>query len=367
MPIKKRLKKSPAKKKAIGFHFPKGFKRQKKDKAKGPRVNKALWDLDRDGITYSFLSKFVTCPERTRIQYIEGLTEKVISVPLEFGNAFHSALEYIQEGNSRDTVTWYLSNYAKQRLAIDRADPAERQELERVLGMAEVVVRRYSQYWEVKDKDKNYIFQEETFEQPITLPSGRTVKLRGRWDAVYQDDDGMWLQENKTKSQIDEQYLQAALPQDLQTMLYCVSLRSRIGVDPHGVLYNVARRPSLKQKQNESLKDFVGRIEEDILDRPEWYFMRWHTYIDEGDITSWSQRTLYPLLQRVCDWWDSIKSDPLNPEYVFREENKEHYQRPMGIYDSLGAGQRGDFFDLITKGNDYRLTQRDVVFPELED
>ena len=350
-----------------GFRLPPGWKDSRKRKKKGPMGVSPLWDLDRDGVTYSFLSKFQVCPERTRLNYVEGYSEVGVSVPLEFGNLFHAVLEYIQAGNNPELVPSFVNMYGRNRLGIDRTTPDERMVMERIMGMVEVVVPAYLDHWEARDKGLTYLFQEETFEVLHTLPSGRTLKLRGRWDAVFYDDQSaVWLQENKTKQTVDEEFLQRSLSQDLQTMLYCISLQNRMGSLPAGVLYNVIRRPALRQRVNETLKGFLDRLKEDIAKRREFYFMRWTTTLEPADLELFKVRTLDPLLQRVCDWWDSIKLDPLNPDYVFRPGNREHYQRPFGIYDSLSQGQRGDYFDLLTKGNDYRLARRSVAFPELE-
>jgi hypothetical protein len=40
-----------------------------------PLRQSGVWDLDRDGVTQGLLAKFMTCPEKARLAFIEGLTE----------------------------------------------------------------------------------------------------------------------------------------------------------------------------------------------------------------------------------------------------------------------------------------------------
>lgn len=99
------------------------------------------------------------------------------------------------------------------------------------------------------------LLQEHAFDVPYRLPSGRTVRLRGRWDSVDLVGGGIWLQENKTKSDIDQQGLTRQLTRDLQSMLYLAALceyqHDQASDDPlcgftnpiAGIRYNVIRRP----------------------------------------------------------------------------------------------------------------------------
>ena len=104
--------------------------------------------------------------------------------------------------------------------------------------------------------------------------------------------------------------------------------------------------------------------------------------LSEKDISNFREQTLYPILEQLCDWWDSIKPHPFDPwntqgfERVegstfrpIRVANKNHSKRPLGVYDSMARGYGGDFFTYITSHgmNKTGLKQLDSVFPELDD
>jgi len=89
----------------------------------------------------------------------------------------------------------------------------------------------------------------------------------------------LWLFENKFKGRIEAGNLMNQLPLDLQVHIYLYALAKETGRKPKGVLYNIIRRPQLKQKKNEPLSDFIARIGEDVKKRPEFYFIRFEVGI----------------------------------------------------------------------------------------
>ena len=52
------------------------------------------------------------------------------------------------------------------------------------------------------------------------------VYLRGKWDGVYHSiEDGIWIDESKTKGEIDRVKIERRLKYDIQTMFYLVALK----------------------------------------------------------------------------------------------------------------------------------------------
>lgn len=330
---------------------------------------KTVWDLDRDGITQGFLAKFLVCPERARLNYVEGLTESGLRAGLEFGSAFHRCLEH-PDSDPREQTTTYMQNRSTRNIPTGQVE-----EFERLMGMVEVTADAYKRYWSQDRQNIDWVVLEQAFEVPYTFqfvhPTGRklvskTVKLRGRWDGVFrsaQDGNRLWLFETKTKSDIDVLGLQGTLAQDLQTMFYATTVEQTYNEKVAGVLYNVIRRPGLRisESRRETLPAFLARVREDINRRPQHYFHRWEVSLEDGDLQAWQTKTLNPLLTKATLWWESIKGNPFNPW-----SSPYHYQRPFGVFDSLASGRRGDYYELLTSGSTHGLYPRDEPFPELE-
>jgi len=357
-----------------------------KGKRRGNNRKQSLWDLDRDGITFSMLSKWLICRERFRLSAIEGWTPVGIKVPLEFGSAFHKCMEYVEGGGRIENIRGVTTEYAQARRK-DRSSnlrTQDLQDLEKVMGMVETTYHHYHDYWSSTptfvnpgnrkryyDHHFKYKYQEETFNVVHVLPNGRKVRLRGRWDAVLHHpiSKKLCLQENKTKSQIDEYGITHGLKKDLQTQFYLYALFLAEGVYPRHILYNVIRRSSMIPRVNESLKDFMNRLEEDIVKRPNHYFMRWVVDIDQEDLNLFKTRMLNPLLTCVVEWWDSIKNRPFDPWTLEDgKPNMLHFERPFGVYDSAQfGGGKGDYFEILYNDSFTPFYQRNTPFPELED
>lgn len=350
------------------------------------KLRKPVWDFDRDGITYSLLSRFMVCPERFRLATVEGWSETGISAGLEFGSAFHHCLE----NQDKDPST-VVSKYTTERLAKGKFFGAQRDEFEVLMAMVVGMVHAYRVKWRGEDFDRTPVLREAVWDikYPLPIPGGitfssgdesvsrslaapyyngewsvRTIRLRGRFDEVFRSNKSgkLWLLETKTKTDIDHDGISRTLSQDLQTMLYVTAIEHQFQEEVEGVVYNVIRRPSLKFTDKDgTLPNFQERIRTTALEQSDKYFYRWnHTFMD-GEVRQWQERTLNPLLTQVALWWDSIRADPFDPW-----GSPLHYQRPFGCYDALASGRRGDFFELLTGGNVGKLRRRETAFPELE-
>jgi hypothetical protein len=229
---------------------------------------------------------------------------------------------------------------------------------------------------------------------PYELPSGRTARLRGKWDSVDLVNKGIWLQENKTKGSIDVGMMQRNLAFDLQTGLYLVALDnfsfdddalippgSEIAVI-RGVRYNVIRRPlaggkgSIRQGKNESIEQFYARLAEIIegatgpefgmLPEESYFFMRWKVEVSAEDISRFKQRFLNPVLEQLCDWYVDIMDspDPFRESLVGRHST--HFQMPYGVYSPLLDGRPTEVDEYLATGSMAGLQRAEKLFTELE-
>jgi hypothetical protein len=307
-----------------------------RSKKRKPRVD-PMWDLERDGITYSMISQFLGCRHRFHVANVQGWKPRKISFPLEFGNIFHLMDEAVDKGIDIELMPKLATNYVTVR-SQESVDPQELQELSMMAAICAVTFKQYkkfwTEHWSLEQSGKRYysdkfhwIEKEAPFDQNYRMPNGRVVKLRGKRDGAFQlarGSTGNWLFETKTKGDIDEQGLSQGLHKDMQTGLYLLSMQLQYGKCPSGLIYNVIRRTRLKPREGRVLKSgerqgkdspasFAARVEEDIIKRPEFYFHRWSRPIVPLELQEFQQRQLDPILFQICTWWDSIKRNPMSP------------------------------------------------------
>lgn len=335
------------------------------------------WNLYKDGISYSLLSKFIVCRERFRLRVVERLTHSGKKEAMEFGTIFHKGLELHAQGKSQSQIMAYFRTKSRARRKGKKTveyDPL----LCRIVAS---MLPLYVDFWKEVLPTHDYFETEQVFRIPFQTSIGKVVPINGKRDEGFRKNGKIWLQENKTKSRINETVILETLAFDLQSMIYLCSFqhdhpKEEIG----GILYNVIRKPGMKQKQKESDKEYVERIVEDIRKQPEHYFKMFEVEISKESIELWKTRYLDPLLCQLSLWWESIKHNPFQPWTTpagrrvgpkgksLPEElvpNPHHFLRPFGVFDPMSQGV-GDYFGRIVHNTDVGLQIEDELFPELQ-
>lgn len=350
------------------------------------------------GVTQSLLARYLCCKERFRVKTVEGLSPVDTFEPrIEYGNMWHvceealakpklTGLDSTWERSLQEYVRGLCSKYRMQQDAIN--DWYEKCKAQFPLYVA---------WWRdhVDVKDRTPLLQEQVFDVPYRLPSGRTVRLRGKWDSVdligKGKAAGIYVQENKTKSSIDAAKIARQVTFDLQSMFYLVALetarqspkdfigtaveikngKSTETVHPiAGVRYNVIKRSAHK-----SIESMLKKINEDIADgRGGEWFSRWKIEILPGDVEKFRRECLDPVLENLCDdyeWWDRclrLCGDVWRYEArraEFPEHQQRHYRYPYGIYNVLDEGGFSDVDEYLSSGSTVGLYRPSTLFPEL--
>ena len=223
-------------------------------------------------MTQSMLQKFLVCRERFRVHYVLGLQpHRRWNHRTGYGDAWHVCEEALAKATSElraptaDDPTWVqaLDDHMSEQYA---KYPMDREDLHKWHCVAMVQFPEYVKYWSQHPDvvARTPLMQEHVFDVPYKLPSGRTVRLRGKFDSVdligaqeYPErwPEGVWLCENKTKGDVDRRLLEKQLKFDLQTLTYVIALEHEMKYVPVvsttngqkfpilGVRYNVIRRP----------------------------------------------------------------------------------------------------------------------------
>lgn len=193
-----------------------------KPKRTGPLWTGPNGDGDNGGVTQGLLGRFLSCRERFRVLVIDGLKPgDRFSAPIEFGQMWHTCEEALAAKRDWSLPLDLYASTLCQRFPLDR------QEIEGWYQKCKALFPRYVNHWDNHPDVKNRkpLLQEQKFDVPYKLPSGRTVRLRGKWDSVDLIENRIWIQENKTKSAIDAQKISLQVTFDLQTLMYLIALQ----------------------------------------------------------------------------------------------------------------------------------------------
>ena len=358
------------------------------------------------GVTQSLLSRFLVCRERFRLLIVEGIKPAdSFSHRLEFGSCWHVCEEQLAKygGNLQSqAVERALAEYGRQ---LCKRYPTQQGEIDKYYQLCKAMFPLYVKHWSKnKDqKDKTPLLAEQMFDVPYKLPSGRTVRLRGKWDGVNLVSKGraagIRLFETKTKGDIDEQQITSQLSFDLQTMMYLVALQTQMESEPMenelgkpalraadgtalsdapiaGVDYNVIRRPlsggkgDVRLGKDESIAHLCERLQEKIRewmatpDAPDGWFYRWKVEISQEDIAKFKRQCLDPILEQLCDWWQVVNDD--GNCKVWGGAKSLHFRLPYGVWNPLLEGRPSDMDYHLATGSMVGMQRVMNLFPELQ-
>lgn len=370
-------------------------KNKLKTKLKKMKVTrKTLWKgPEEDGITQSLLSKFIVCPMRFRVMMINGLRPlQGFNSKSAFGDMWHLCEEYHADGKDWEKPlkehAIAVAQYGSQN-----GSPNVISQIEKWYQVCKRQFPLYVNHWR-KHKDvvrRIPVYQEEVFAVDYPLPSGRNFKIRGKLDSVDIVNRKLWLQENKTKGEIDEEKIKSQLTSDLQTMTYLTALRLMRKEKIGGVRYNVVRRPlsggkfSISQRKGrktkkgvvgaETSQQFYKRLEEQVIAKnPDFFFMRWNAEVSEADLEKFQKEIFNPILENLYDWWEWESwcfyndEDPYDDELHLRKFPNHLYRSfrmPYGVWSPLLEGRADDFNHYLDTGSLAGMEKIGRLFMEL--
>lgn len=368
-----------------------------------------LWrGPEESGVTQSLIGKFLNCRERFRLLTIEGLKEREgFSLRLEYGNMIHVCEEATAAKRPWEPA---LLEYCKK--LVKKFGNQDSQQISHWYEVCRQQYPVYLKHWK-KNPDvvnRKPIAQEETFDEIYVLPSGRKVRLRGKFDAVDSITKLIFVQENKAKGDIKPDRLINELPFDLQSNTYLTAAMLKyknVGV-VGGYRYNVLRRPlsggkyTIKQHEGrgkakkgaETPEQFYARLGGLIASDPEFFFYRWKIDVTAADIKNFQTICLNPILEQLWDWWTWIKCDPFNPwrqrkigellencpildeaqrkfmtssDTSYLQPNCIHWMHPTGVYNPTAEGRSSPYDEFMLTKSDRGLYRTTNLFPELEE
>lgn len=332
------------------------------------------WTFERDGISQGFIHYFLACREQTRLKYKEMWNSYYEPLYREFGSCFHWLLGQIYGKHKipqnapavKRMLAQYHTLWKKEN---PKPNQARLNQQDLVYGLAEKVLpaylKRYNGDFGGKYKmgynvirPVNWIASEKLWKVNYEVDNNNTIDplfnvlIRGRFDQVFEDKKKkLWLFETKCLSVISEDNIIALLPEDIQCLLYLLAIKLIYKRKPAGVLYNIVRRPGLRQGKTETLQQLLTRVEKDVTSpaRQDHYFKRIEMVIDWSEIEAWQENFLNPILQEIQDW---------------DKGNVRHWPNPDALSSKYG---RCELFSLITQKDTTQYYKRKTVFNELQD
>lgn len=318
---------------------------------------------ERDGVTASLLGAFLDCREKARL-HLQGWSTQSASLAITFGNVVHYMNQRVYDDVRRKALAEVPGPKYFRKLSADvetiwkeenpRPDAKAVEHFELTMLLVEAMMPLYFKHWYRDDFHRiEWESLEMEFRVPFVVrtPQGKTFKtfLRGKMDGLYREGTKRKLRlfETKTKARVEEENIADILPFERQVNLYMVGIRKR-GDTPSGVLYNIIRRPMLRQRKSETLQQFAERIIEDVKYNLNWYFVRMQMDVSVQDLNR-GEEELNELVSDFVLWWNGA---------LGHYKNTNHCENKYGTCPFLRVCSSGEYHGLF---------KRTKVFSELEE
>ena len=249
-------------------------------------------------LTATRMGMVLACPRRHYWRYEVGLHAVTDGMALRFGTAWHAAMEGRWQGKDAETA---FMDAAKDREFDDIT-------VATLAGLLHAYYGRYADTEIVKE-----LHAEVEFCHP--LAGSRTFDAGGKIDGLGVLHDGrLALIEHKTCgtdiAPDSDYWLRLRFNQ--QVYQYVLAARA-LGWDVQVVIYDVTRKPSIRQKQGETAAVFGDRLAADAKERPEFYFARREVPILDQDLAEFEVQRL--ALSKQILFFRSAARNARRPEY----------------------------------------------------
>lgn len=223
---------------------------------------------DREGratLSHSSLNSQLACAQRYAYEYVDKIEPISKSAGRRLGGAFAKALEagdpevgvkFLEEG------TFALTQEDQDQLRIDCA-------------IVRAAAKAYlAAYGAGERREFGYRVR---LRNPHTGAYSRTFDLEGYADGLVPNGSevaqiGFTLIEDKFVGRLEATAVKR-LKLDRQLALECYGIWRATGQPVTDIKYRFTRKPSIKQKQTETVEQFCERVEADYEERPEFYLL----------------------------------------------------------------------------------------------
>ena len=225
------------------------------------------------------MGALLACPRKHYYRYEAGLAPEEAGHALRFGSAFHAAME----------ARWRGAGYeAALKSALDGADRFGEIDAAVLAGL----LSGYFACWGGTAELVSQVEPEMVFSYP--LKGSLTFRAAGRIDGIGRLADGrLCLVEHKTCGEDISDGAEYWMRLRFNPQVYqYVSAARALGHNVESVVYDVTRKPSIRQRQGEAVEEYAQRLADDTLARPGFYFARREAAVTDADIESFEAQRL---------------------------------------------------------------------------
>jgi len=209
-------------------------------------------------LSFSSLSAYLRCPRLFWFASIRKLELVSVKIPFVIGNHVNEGLHEIYKKNPhviKDVMKKFNVD-KKLLLQTPGITPKTVEDLEESEMVIRALLKTYSEVYKKQIAKTTHIHTE--FE--IKYQFDKRVTIKGFIDNVLKQDKKLYVHEVKTTSFLTSDYI-SRIQISLQIHMYFYFYNILNDKKPmHGIIYDVLRKPSIRQKQKESREEYLERL-----------------------------------------------------------------------------------------------------------
>lgn len=216
--------------------------------------HKELW------LSCSAISDWNTCQRMYYWRRIRKLKKIILNIPFLTGRLVHHGI-FALLSKAKDPISEVTREFNRERNHLISSLPLDKKQEEEIVKQGAIVkgiIYGYARRYHKFIRDSRLISNEEPFH--FREISG--VVVVGKIDNVLENHKKDWLYELKTTKYLTAAYVQAINVNFQSSLYFHVRNTMKKGKKLAGVLFDVIRKPSIRQKKKESPKQFLARLEE---------------------------------------------------------------------------------------------------------
>lgn len=220
-----------------------------------------ILEFTKNGIrlSYSAIGAFLDCKRLYYLKYVENWERYDLKMPFFMGNVMQYGVYQVYKGVD-DPVKSTMEFYQKERARVRETlvlTPKDEQDINDAEVVLRGMVAAYSEAYGDFVDETDHVHNELSF--VFEIRPGLEIKIK--MDNILRLEDGLYIHELKAKRSISRDTVKA-IKNDLQTNLYFHICHEVGKIKPVGILYDIVRKPSIRQRKNESKSQFLVRLEE---------------------------------------------------------------------------------------------------------
>lgn len=227
-------------------------------------------------LTHSKMQTVKNCPMYFYWRHKKLLVPTMRDGARSVGSAVHKGIE---TGSIDDSIAVLTTQ--------EPTTQEERNRLDTDIAITKAMLTGYFEHFDTAFPEAEERIPELKFEVPIINPTtkatSRTYYLTGKADDLVKIDGQWWLVEHKTAGQIGKSYIDR-LMLDSQITTYIYGIQRMMDIDIVGVIYRILRKPTIRQTQKETLDQYLNRLTQDYINRPDFYFYEEKLYRSQEDL-----------------------------------------------------------------------------------